>query len=200
MSHLLLLITKLDKYIALLPYDYARHNFYGHWSDFCEFIYQAIPYCVLFVVLMPILLVISRKYSKQEIIRFTLITYLSLALSVGVIVNLVFKTYYGRPRPRQFVAHQEMYRDFWQPNWHQSDLDNSFPSGHASAGFFLGLPLYTLTRKKKYLLFSLGTGTLVGVVRILQGGHYFTDVLFAGIIVFAVHFIVTLFVDKFFRI
>ncbi len=200
MSNILQLITKLDQYIAVLPYDHIRHNFYGHWSVFCEFVYQAVPYCVLFVVVLPLFLLFSKKYTKQEVIKFTIINYVSLALSVGVIVNLVFKTYYGRPRPRQFVVNTNMYRDFWQPNWHESELDNSFPSGHASAGFFLGLPFYTLTRRKKYLLVSLAAGILVGTVRILQGGHYFTDVLVAGIIVFAVHYTVMLIVDKFYKV
>jgi lipid A 4'-phosphatase len=200
MSYILTLITKLDQYIAFLSYDNVHHDFYGHWYFWCTLIYQAIPYCVLLVLMMPILLFFTKKYSKKVLIKFIIITYVSLFLSVGVMVNLVLKTYYGRPRPRQFVADATMYRDFWQPNWHESELDNSFPSGHASVGFYLFLPIYTLTREKKYLLFSILTGALVGIVRILQGGHYFTDVLFAGVIVFAVHYVVMLLVDKFYKI
>lgn len=194
------LITKLDQTVAFMSYNQDAHFFYGYYSQICDLVYRIVPYLVLFILILPVILLFTKKYSSRELLRLTLINYLSLFMSVGLIINLTFKPYWGRPRPRDFTSNISNYRDFWQINWHRSEIENSFPSGHASVGFFLGLPFYSLTRQKKYLILSCVSGGGIGLVRILQGGHYVTDVLFAGIIVFAVHYIIMILVDKFFKV
>jgi lipid A 4'-phosphatase len=36
------------------------------------------------------------------------------------------------------------------------------------------------SRRKQWLLASLGLGSAIGLMRIAQGGHFLSDVLFAG--------------------
>ena len=61
----------------------------------------------------------------------------------------------------------------------------SFPSGHASVAFYLFTPFFPLrgSRKKWAVLFlSLGMsyGILMGFTRMVQGGHFPSDVVWAG--------------------
>ena len=192
------LFTALDQFCVHLSYS-ANSGFYGSSSSLCDLIYEATPYLVLLLLALPLVVFFTDmgKRSKIQVLRVGLITYLSVILILGVIINLSLKTYWGRPRPRAFVTNAENYRDFWQVNWHQSDIDNSFPSGHASVGFLFGLPFYTLTRKYRYIVYSCLLGIIIGTVRILQGGHYVTDVFFAAVIVFIGYYLITKVVNYF---
>ncbi|TPW01688.1 MAG: superfamily protein, partial [bacterium] len=104
----------------------------------------------------------------------------------GLIVNLILKDHWGRPRPSTIA-------EFFGPNHYVppfliSDqcLDNcSFPSGHAALGFWL-VAFALLTppvRRRRALWAALVFGAMVGLVRIAQGGHFLSDVLVSGMIV-----------------
>ena len=64
---------------------------------------------------------------------------LTLALGAGLMTNLGFKEYWGRPRPKQVVEFggKHAYRPFWNPDLHtRHDPQRSFPSGHVAMGFY----------------------------------------------------------------
>ncbi len=73
------------------------------------------------------------------------------------------------------------------PVWQKDVIGpgHSFPSGHASIGFYLFV-LFFIFRKKNpklaygSLLFALLFGILVGIIRIVQGGHFASDVMWAA--------------------
>ena len=101
----------------------------------------------------------------------------------GLIVNVVFKDHYGRPRPNQisnFGGKYDYVRAFeLSKSCHKNC---SFVSGHASVGFvFLGLSF--IYRKQRYwiTLGSLLAGGGIGYVRVAQGGHFLSDVVFSFI-------------------
>jgi membrane-associated PAP2 superfamily phosphatase len=114
---------------------------------------------------------------------------LSLALGPGLIVNGLLKPYWGRPRPSQladFGGNAE-YIPVWQPG--TEIAGTSFPSGHASMGFFLMVPgflFYRGNRRLAVLLFTLGlsAGILVGTARVIQGRHFPSDVLWSAACVY----------------
>ncbi|MCI5160034.1 MAG: phosphatase PAP2 family protein, partial [Candidatus Electrothrix sp. AUS1_2] len=71
----------------------------------------------------------------------------------------------------------------WQPGTGGSN--SSFPSGHAALAFFLMAPWFVLRDRNRrfaeaFLIAGLLFGTLVGIARILQGGHFVSDILWAG--------------------
>ena len=68
---------------------------------------------------------------------------------------------------------------------------SSFPSGHASMGYYLFAPYFFLARTKKkgtsffFLFLGLIHGTLMGIGRIAQGAHFASDILWsAGFVYF----------------
>ena len=60
----------------------------------------------------------------------------------------------------------------------ECDGNCSFVSGHAAGAFFI-LSLSWVFRQKRWLLLGLFLGALVGTGRVLQGGHFVSDVVFA---------------------
>jgi lipid A 4'-phosphatase len=110
---------------------------------------------------------------------------LFLLLGPGLLINTVFKDHWGRPRPADIEAFGGT--NTFLPVWVKGEAGHgkSFPSGHASVGFFVFAPFFFLRRKankKAFLFLSLGIlyGLLLGLGRIVQGGHFLSDVLWAG--------------------
>ena len=134
----------------------------------------------LFVLLMSFLRTRFAPWRKKAIFILLL-----LALGPGLVVNVLLKGELGRPRPRQIVEFggEHQFTQCWQPG--AGGSNSSFPSGHAAIAFFLMAPWFVLRDGKKryakaFLITGLLFGTLVGIARILQGGHFVSDVLWSG--------------------
>ena len=114
---------------------------------------------------------------------------LLLIVGPGILVNCVFKPCWSRPRParhRSFGGPRE-FLPVWQRGF--GDEDSSFPSGHAAMGFYLMAPAFVCYRRRPwlaaaFLLFGLASGVVIGLARIVAGGHFPSDVLWAGGIVY----------------
>lgn len=121
--------------------------------------------------------------------------YLALTLIVGafLINEVALKNHWGRPRPKQVIEFggRQPFRPFYAPNFFsQPEPSKSFPCGHCTAGYYF-FCLYFLGRRLKKpwlcqggLLFALLFGSLIGLARIAQGGHFFTDVLFGALVMY----------------
>lgn len=111
--------------------------------------------------------------------RGTWFLLLALLLGPGLLVNLVFKEESGRARPRdivEFGGHKSFTGAFIKTD--QCATNCSFVSGHAAMGFYL-LTLAWVLRRRYWLWLGLALGSLVGLGRLLQGGHFLSDVVFA---------------------
>lgn len=139
---------------------------------------------------------LSFLISKWKKLRLgALVMIISLVLGAGILVNGVFKQYWGRPRPRETVAFggKHAFRPFYKPDFHTgNDPQKSFPSGHVAIGFYY-LTLCVLGMRYRSLsLFWIGFALTVifggglFVARIVQGAHYFSDTLAAAIIMWYV--------------
>lgn len=119
-------------------------------------------------------------------------------LGPGLLVNGTMKPAFSRPRPREVV--QMGGEQTYEPVFgfgEKTNFNASFPSGHASIGFFLIAPAFLFRRKhrtRQVLLFSgLLFGCIMSLSRIVQGGHYLSDVLWSlGIIYFTAWTVLTL--------
>lgn len=121
---------------------------------------------------------------RRNWIRPGLFLAILLVLGPGLIVNNVFKDYWGRPRPREIVQFGGK-KEFLHP-WQNGIAHNgrSFPSGHSSAAFFLTAPYFVYRRRKPrtaamWMAGGLLFGILMSVARITQGGHFLSDTLWA---------------------
>lgn len=103
-------------------------------------------------------------------------------LGPGLVIEGVFKNTVGRPRPVQVEAFggaatfQGPFAIGDNPEAHRS-----FCSSHAAAGFALmglGLTCGPVWRRRWFLI-GLVSGAVIGVGRIMQGGHFLSDVIFA---------------------
>ena len=103
-------------------------------------------------------------------------------LGPGLIIEGIFKNQMGRPRPVQVVEFggTDTYQGPFVPG-KTPERNRSFVSSHAAAGFWLmslGLTCGPLWRRR-WLLIGIVAGGVVGLGRMLQGGHFFSDILFA---------------------
>tara|TARA_R110000850_G_scaffold19988_16_gene59852 strand:+ start:5289 stop:6710 length:1422 start_codon:yes stop_codon:yes gene_type:complete len=116
--------------------------------------------------------------------RLFLFCILLLVISSGLIANAGLKEYWGRPRPREVEGlgghHQ------FEPvlSIDHSSSGKSFPCGHATTGFYFLGGFFLLRRHRRSLArFFLATGVvyggLMGVARMVQGAHFFSDVVWA---------------------
>ncbi|ETW96747.1 phosphatase PAP2 family protein [Candidatus Entotheonella palauensis] len=120
--------------------------------------------------------------------RACLVLVLVVALGPGLVVNGILKPYWGRPRPRHVAAFggMQMYHPWWRPSGPGSG--KSFPSGHAAMGFAMVAGAVLIPRRygpwrHAMIGAALGYGLLMGCGRIVQGGHFVSDVLWSGVIV-----------------
>ena len=102
-----------------------------------------------------------------------------------LIVNVILKNMWGRVRPNDISYFGGTY-DFtpWYKISNSCTSNCSFVSGDASVGFIIVI-FYFITKKSIYLYLGLFFGIFLGFIRILAGGHFFSDIVFSQIVVTA---------------
>lgn len=107
-----------------------------------------------------------------------------VGIGPGLLVNLILKDNWGRARPYQVIEFGgEM---TFTPVLYLSDQCHhncSFVSGEA-ASIYVIFFCFSLMTKKHNLIFATSgiiLGTLSGLIRMGQGGHFPSDVVFAGV-------------------
>jgi lipid A 4'-phosphatase len=110
---------------------------------------------------------------------------LTVGLGAGLVANVVFKDQWGRARPNQVVEFGGT-KQFTAPltRTDQCEKNCSFVSGEASSIFAIGFAIALIaevSRRRRLLLAAIAAGSFAGLLRIGGGGHFFSDVFFAGI-------------------
>jgi lipid A 4'-phosphatase len=115
----------------------------------------------------------------------------ALLLGPGLVVNTVFKDHWGRARPAQIVQFggDKHYAIALEPG-DQCATNCSFPAGDPAVGFYLVaiamlMPAASAARRWS-MAGAFALGGLLGLVRIAQGGHFLSDVVASGFIIFGV--------------
>ncbi len=185
---LFLILCLYTPFSGFLDLSITRYFFVdGHFSgnSFFALLYkygerppQIIAFCALFFL------------PKKNLIALYL--FLTLAIGAFVINELALKHHWGRPRPKQVIEFggAQKFRPYYAPNFSQPEPSRSFPCGHCTAGFyffsfyFLGKRRQNRTLSLAGLTLSLLFGSLLGLARIAQGGHFFSDVLFGALVMY----------------
>jgi lipid A 4'-phosphatase len=108
---------------------------------------------------------------------------LVLITGPGLIANTLLKDNWGRPRPLHVV-------EFGGPDQFTPVLARggacerncSFISGEASSIFAIGFAIAMLARRRRAALMAgaVVAGGVIGLIRMGEGGHFLSDVIFAG--------------------
>ena len=130
---------------------------------------------------------LRRLWVRPRVIAFIA---LSLALGPGLIVNSLLKDNVGRARPFMVVEFggAKSFSPALVPS-DQCTKNCSFVSGHAAGTFFLVTFAFLVrgTRRRRLAMAgALTLGAASGLGRIALGAHFLSDVVFAGLIVYAV--------------
>jgi len=167
-------------------------GFYLRDNPLVRLVYHGVPWITRTVVVSLVLFLLAawtfwrRRafFSRQR--RAALYLLLVMIVGPGLLVNTLFKDNWGRARPsqvEQFGGTKQFTRAALPAD--QCAKNCSFVSGHASVGFFfLAFAFVWPRRRVLWLVAGTGLGLGIGLVRIMQGGHFFSDVIFCGIVVY----------------
>jgi membrane-associated PAP2 superfamily phosphatase len=121
--------------------------------------------------------------------RAILFLTMTMALGPGLLVNVVLKDHWARSRPidvTQFGG-TEHFVAWWDP---RGDCPGNcaFVSGDVAGAFWTIAPAALAPPQWRALAYgaALALGTGMAVLRVMAGGHFVSDVVFAGVFTFLI--------------
>ena len=103
--------------------------------------------------------------------------------TIILFVNILLKNMWGRARPNDILTFGgEGNFTPWYKFGDSCASNCSFISGDASVGFML-IIFFFIIKKNIYCYLSIFFGTTFGFLRIIAGGHFFSDIVFAQLVV-----------------
>ena len=187
------IFPQLDLRLAALFFDPAREGFWLRFDaplrdlrEWSNWVIALIAAPAFFAV--PIKLLLPRRPMLMPG-RAAILIVATLALAPGLLTNLVLKDYWGRSRPIDVVQFggDERFVPWWDPRG-DCPKNCSFVAGEPSGAFWTLAPAAMLPPPWRGLATAgaLTFGAAVGLLRMANGGHFFTDVVFAGVLTFLV--------------
>jgi lipid A 4'-phosphatase len=179
------LFPSVDLWASNLFYD-AQNGFYLNETPLVQItydIFKHMPKLLLPGMFVFLLLSAKSVYCKirRHLCLFALVT---LLVGPGIIVHNVFKDSWDRARPRDVVEFggDKVFTQAWVIS-DQCDRNCSFVSGHAAMGFYFMI-LGWLLGSRKWFYIGIAIGAAVGMIRVVQGGHFLSDSILAGFMVY----------------
>ncbi len=182
--------TPLDIKLESLFYSPAK-GFFLRYKQPWILLYKYGPLPGILLCVAGFLLLIASFFSLKfrHLKKEGLYLVLVMLIGPGLMVNVILKDHWGRPRPRQVVLFGGNRAFLPLGTKGPPQGGRSFPSGHASSAFYLMTPFFILRRRKRtlaYIVMTTGTlyGILMGIARMAQGAHFPSDILWAWAIVY----------------
>ncbi len=188
------LYPELDLKIASYFAGVSRTDMFPLRADFWLWFIREAAMWAIWVLVAPVAVALVLKLFRPRMRmlipgRAVVFLIATLALAPGLLVNGALKQHWSRPRPidvTQFGG-AEHFVPWWDPRGECTD-NCSFVSGDA-AGAYWTLALAALApppfRPLAYGA-AIAFGTGVGFLRMVFGGHFASDVIFAGIFTFLI--------------
>jgi len=186
------LYPQLDVTIAAWFYDPVTHTFAGkkEWVDHVRDAATA----VIGLLVAPAFFAILGKLvvpTRRMLIPGRAALFLTVTLMLGpfLLANVVLKDHWARMRPTDVVQFggADRFTAWWDPSGPCPD-NCSFIGGEAASAFWTLAPAALTPPQWRPLAYgaALAFGAGIGVLRMAGGGHFFTDIVFAGILMFVV--------------
>jgi lipid A 4'-phosphatase len=162
-------------------------NAMGFWlakSNLLQLICKAVTLISKVVLIGSVVVCLRYLVIKNAKAFYAAVVMFSLIVGPLYMVNGVFKEAWGRARPddlTQFGGAKQ-----FSPAWvmsNQCEHNCAFTSGHAAAGYILCLGFF-ISRRKIWLPMGMALGMSIGLVRMMIGAHFLSDVIFSFFIVF----------------
>lgn len=189
LTFLLVLFPEVD--ISFSQLFFSEESGFLYQENFVVYqLYALLPLLTKLFILVCLLylvyLVVKYRSYKRILRSGVFFLVIAAAISPGLVVNEVFKENFGRARPRhieEFNGKREFTGAFTMSD--QCKRNCSFSSGHAAMGYFLTAIAYTtnLLYFNRIYLIGIVFGSLVGLSRIVMGGHFLSDVLASAFVV-----------------
>jgi len=184
---------ELDLKLAALFYDPRTKSFplkLDGWASFARDAAMWIAWGIALPAVVALVVKLVRPDRPLLISgRAIVFLLLTLTMSAGVLTNLTFKSYWGRPRP---VLVTEFNGDlpfvpWWDPRG-GCGRNCSFFSGEGATAFWTIAPAALAPPAWRPLAYAAATvfGFATSALRIAFGGHFFTDIAAAGLVTFLV--------------
>lgn len=146
------------------------------------------------VIIAPVIgaLVLKLVLPKRKMLvpgRAVLFLIATMALGPGLLVNVVLKEHWGRPRPidvTQFGGEHQYVR-WWDPRG-DCPSNCSFVSGDVSGAYWTLAPAALTPPQWRVVAYgaALALGSGMGALRVMAGGHFVSDVIFSGVFTFLI--------------
>ena len=184
---------QLDLDIASLFYDPETKNFplsksfaFRYMRDAAVWIQVLLIAPSVIALLIKLVMPRAKPWMSSRAAIFLIAT---LALAPGLVVNVLLKNHWDRPRPAAVTEFggSERFVPWWDPRG-QCRKNCSFVSGETSSAFWTLAPAALAPAPWRFLAYTsaIAFGIGMGVVRMAMGGHFFTDVVFAGLFTFII--------------
>jgi lipid A 4'-phosphatase len=179
-------ITDWD--IAVERYFYSNEKgWLLQYSPFWDFLYK-FGIFPGYIFALSGLIMISLSYWNAKFLKYrkpAILMVFTLIIGPGLLVNLIFKDHMGRPRPRDIKEFSGTEQFICVCVKGDSIEGKSFPCGHCAMGFYMAIPFLFLRNRRKIMAYSfLGIGIIygiiIGIARMMAGGHFLSDVIWAG--------------------
>ena len=149
-----------------------------------------LPLLALLVFFIPIAAVVKQYIYGEKILNKSLrdwtFLFSCLVLGTGVIVNSIFKSFWGRARPNDTLAFggEQPFTIPWL-NVDYCEANCSFVSGDVSF-FTLSLAILLIFNKQSWNIFAYSAIILISLLRIMEGDHFLSDTIMSFIITYVV--------------
>lgn len=189
--------AQLDIDIARLFFNETYQLFPLQYSLVSRHLRDGFTYAVALLVAPAfIALVLKMILPRRPMLiaaRASLFLIVTLALGPGLLANVILKDHWHRPRPPQVTEFNgpEKFMPWWDPRG-ACDKNCSFVAGEGAGGFWtlapaaLAPPAWRAAAYAGALLF----GAAAGGQRVAGGAHFFSDVVFSGVLVFLLIWVV----------
>jgi membrane-associated PAP2 superfamily phosphatase len=182
---------ELDLKLAGLFFDPLPRGFWrGYNPVYLQLRGAATWLITLVAVLAVVALAVKLLRPRHPLLipgRAVVLMLVTLAVGPGLLANVILKDYWGRPRPIDVAEFSgpEHFRRWWDPRG-DCPKNCSFVAGEPSGAFWtlaaaaVVPPPWRAPAYAAALLF----GAALGVLRMAAGAHFFSDVVFAGVLIF----------------